>query len=120
MKELMNIRIPLGSDMMTTVRLATGGVCSLKGLDLDASEDCKVCVTESLLLIRHAGFGHATIVFSEDDGLLVAIEGQGVCETAVPAPEDEISAALLEALAEDVRMEKCEGGITAVFFRFTV
>ena len=120
MKGLISMRIPLGSELMTTVRLTTGGVCALKGLDIDASEDCKVCVTESLLLLRHAGYGEAAVDFSDDDGLMVAIEGAGRRKKASPAPEDEISAALLEALAESVRMEKKEGAIFSVSFRFAL
>ena len=55
MNALIDLKIPLESDLMTTVRLLTGGVCSLVGLGLEESEDCKVCVTESLLLLKHGG-----------------------------------------------------------------
>lgn len=120
MKELLSMRIPLGSELMTTVRLTTGGVCSLKGLDIDASEDCKVCVTESLLLLCHAGYGEAAIVFAEDDGLSVSVAGEGRRKKPSSIPEDEISAALLDALAESVRMEKKEGAVHSVSFRFAL
>ena len=61
MKDLMKLELPLGGEIMTTVRLTTGGICSLAGMDLDASEDCKVCVTESLLLLMHAGYRRAAV-----------------------------------------------------------
>ncbi len=112
------MRIPLGNEMMTTVRLATGGVCALKGLDIDASEDCKVCVTESLLLLSHAGFGQAEIGFSDEEGLRVFVGGMGQREAGKPCPEDEISAALLGALASDVCMEKKGETVISVSFRF--
>lgn len=119
MSTLMTMRIPLGSEMMTTVRLTTGGLCSLVGLGMDESEDCKVCVTESLLLLLHGGFSHAEITFTEDEeGLCVRVTGEGERETAYTMPEDEISAALLEALAREIAVEKSEGGTSAVSFRF--
>lgn len=119
MNTLMTMRIPLGSEMMTTVRLTTGGLCSLVGLGIDESEDCKVCVTESLLLLLHGGFSHAEIVFTEEEeGLLVSVTGGGERGNAHTMPEDEISAALLEALARGVSVEKSESGISAVSFRF--
>ena len=55
MDELLSLRVALSPDVMTTVRLATGGVCSLVSLSYDDGEDCKVCVTESLLLLVRGG-----------------------------------------------------------------
>ncbi len=119
MKELMKLQLPLGGDIMTTVRLATGGICSLAGMDLDASEDCKVCVTESLLLLMHAGYRAATVGFSkqEEEGLRIEISGMGEAFEACIAPEDEISEALLEALAAHVVFEKRER-LTGVMIEF--
>ncbi|MBR7185939.1 MAG: hypothetical protein IKD43_00340 [Clostridia bacterium] len=118
MKELMLLKVPTAGEIMTTVRLATGGLGSLTGLGLEESEDCKVCVTESLLLLRHAGYLAASINFCEDDGLFVCIMGEGEIVNPAPMPEDEISAALLEALAADVKTEKREGALYRVSFRF--
>ncbi len=116
MKEYLELRFPLGSDMMTTVRLATGGVCSRAGLDLDASEDCKVCVTESLLLLGHSGYRGARMRFSDDGGLRVEILGESR-GSAAPSSEDEISYALLSALA-DVEFERADGALSSVKFTF--
>ncbi len=118
MNELMTLQVRLASEYMTTVRLATGGLCSMKGLDLDESEDCKVCVTESLLLLMHRGYRRASVSFFGDDGLFVRVEGyDGEAKTADSA-EDEISAALLGALARDVNTEKEGGYLRAIGFRF--
>ena len=115
---LLTLEAPLGSEIMTTVRLATGGVCSAAGLDLDRSEDCKVCVTESLLLIGHAGFSRARILFVREGGLTVTAEGIVRDRKPAPVPEDEISAALLGALAENVTVLKEDGLATKVTFSF--
>lgn len=114
------LSVPLGGAVMTTVRLTAGGLCSLAGLDLDRSEDCKVCVTEGLLLLSHAGFGRAEILFSVEGGIAVEVNGKEKGSSAAEAPEDLISEALLSALAEDVVMEKNEGVLNRLKFRFTV
>ncbi len=117
MKRLLSLDLPLGSEIMTTVRLATGGICSLAGLDLDRSEDCKVCVTESLLLLMHAGFREARISFFGEDALFVRVEGLERGESA-PSDADEISEALLGALAGSVVFDRADGAIVRVSFQF--
>ena len=118
MNELLTLKIRLQSDMMTTVRLTTGGVCSLAGLDLDESEDCKVCVTESLLLLLHRGYRAASLSFRAEEGLKIRVEGEEAGEIGEESVEDEISAALLGALAEDVTTEKEGDCLRAIGFRF--
>lgn len=114
----MTLELALKNELMTTVRLATGGVCSLAGLGLDDSEDCKVCVTESLLLLKHRGYLSAEIRYGYEDGFEISIEGKsGGGEKSSPA-EDEISVALLNALAQNVTMEKRNGELCKVAFRF--
>lgn len=120
MDELLELIIPLKSDYMTTVRLATGGACSLAGLNLDDSEDCKVCVTESLLLIMRAGYSRARISFQKGDGLFVRIAGEASEGGAESSPEDEISCALLGALVENLTMERGDNCVSGVCFRFAV
>lgn len=113
----MTVEFSLQSEMMTTLRLTTGGVASAAGLSFDDGEDCKVCVTESLLLLSHAGFKRARVCFETENGLRVLVEGleSGMAQ---PAQEDEISVALLSALAGDVTMEKSGGQIAKIRFRF--
>ena len=118
MKELMSMRFPLESNLMTTVRLAAGGICSLAGLDLDASEDFKVCVTEGLLLLMHAGFRCALAEFCESDGVRVMLTGEARDTAASDSTDDEIGAALLIALAENVEVEREEGVPVKIAFRF--
>ena len=117
MKEFLSLRFPLESGIMTTIRLTTGGACSAVGLDLDLSEDCKVCVTEGLLLLMHAGFGIACVRFMEEEGLNVRLTGEEQGESAEQA-EDEISVALLEALAGSTAIVRTGGKVSEISFRF--
>ncbi|MDE5547558.1 MAG: hypothetical protein K2J30_00960 [Clostridia bacterium] len=117
MKEV-RLTMPLSGELMTTVRLTTGGVCSVAGLSMDDGEDCKVCVTESLLLLMHRGYNAAQIVFTVENGLGVEIEGQNKTERESAPQEDEISAAILCALAENAVLEKKDGELSRITFRF--
>lgn len=117
MKEEMTLSFPLKSEFMTTIRLATGGVCSLAGLDLDESEDCKVCVTESLLILKRNGYRAATLTFAADAGLRVCVRGAEKSE-ATPSDEDEISYALLGALVKGLDLEKQDDCVAAIGFAF--
>lgn len=118
MNELLTLNVPLRNDIMTTIRLATGGVCSLAGLSFDDSEDCKVCVTESLLLLKHRGYASARVSFSAADELEIAVEGGESSEGEERTEDDEISVALLCALVENVIMDRRDGRLYRVAFRF--
>ncbi len=98
--------------MMTTVRLAVGGVAALAGLNVDESEDFKVCVTESLLLFKRNGFSLATCNCNVEKDVLTATlkaDGEKVA-TENSGVEDEISFALLGALVDEVSFDKTTDG----------
>lgn len=120
MKDYLDLRVPLRREMMTTVRLATGGVCSAAGMSYDGGEDCKVCVTESLLLLMRRGFVSAQISFcaAADGGIQVRVTGKEGAAAVPLADEDEIALALLNALAEDVAMDRADDTIRAIAFTF--
>ncbi len=118
MKELMRVHCRLDSDLFTTIRLTTGGLCSLVGLNLDDSEDCKVCVTESLLMLLRSGYGQACITFEERDGLFVRVLGEGERRASESSLEDEIAYALLSALVAELDEVKEDGFVREVSFRF--
>lgn len=115
MKTLFELSFPLRSELMTTVRLAAGGLCALKGLDIDTAEDCKVCITESLLLLKHRGYARANILFFEGETLSVRIEGEGEGEEEACA-EDEISLALLSALLGEIGTTEKDGKLHSISF----
>ena len=108
--EKFSVTLPLTGEYLTTVRLTTGGLCSLVGFDVDFAEDFKVCVTESLLLLKRGGYKTATINYTVGEALgchVVGAEKGGEKENSA---EDEISRALLSALLGDVEWDTDENG----------
>lgn len=103
--------LPLISDYLTTVRLTTGGICAMRGIDVDYTEDIKVCVTEALLVLKRNGFARAKLLFAFSDGKIscrVLGVGKPVLreEKGDGLGEDEISFALLSALVEESRVKR--------------
>ena len=104
--EKFSVTLPLTGEYLTTVRLTTGGLCALAGFDVEATEDYKVCVTESLLILKRNGFRKATIEFSVGKALgcmMCGVDGGAEVEESM---EDEISRALLSALLGEVEFSK--------------
>lgn len=115
MMKLLSLDFPLTTEILTTVRLVTGGVCALVGFGIDDAEDCKVCVTESLLLLLHGGATSASLRFDRDDSLKVSLEAKS--GQSQKPEEEEISVALLSALVDD--LDICsEQNFTRISFRF--
>ena len=100
------VTLPLTGEYLTTVRLTTGGLCSLAAFDVDAAEDYKVCVTESLLILKRNGFRRASIEFTVGEALGCVMQGLDGGADAEDSFEDEISRALLSALLGEVEFVK--------------
>ena len=114
--EKFTVKLSLKGEYLTTVRLTTGGLCALVGFDVDAAEDFKVCVTESLLILRRNGFERAEIEYSVAETLACKVVGEGAFGEKQDSFEDEISCALLSALVEGVRFNKEEDRVISVEF----
>ena len=115
--EKFKISFPLESEYFTTVRLTTGGLCALADFDVDSTEDFKVCVTESLLVLKRNGFVNAQLSFSIGEMLNCEIVGLEQTGEVQDGFEDEISYALLNALLGKVDLKKDENGrVVAVAF----
>ena len=110
------IELPLEGEYFTTVRLTTGGLCALVGFDPDSSEDFKVCVTESLLILKRNGFKRASISFETGEMLSCTLTGEGEPAQKEDGIEDEISYALLDALLGKVEFEKENGRVLKISF----
>ena len=106
---------PLEGEYFTTVRLTTGGVCALADFDVESTEDFKVCVTESLLILKRSGFTSARISYAIGQPVLCEIVGED--RSGTEEEEDGISYALLGALLGDVEYVKDgQGKVIAVKF----
>ena len=112
-----SVVLPLSGEYLTTVRLTAGGLCALAEFDVDSAEDFKVCVTESLLILKRNGYTSASIDFLVDETLGCKICGKekgGVVEDSL---DDEISFALLGALIGNAEFTKnAEGRVEAIAF----
>ena len=114
--EKFSVTLPLTGEYLTTVRLTTGGLCALVGFDVDTAEDYKVCVTESLLILKRNGFSTAKIEFTVSEALgcsVCGVDGDGEKEDGF---EDEISRALLSALLGEVQFIKENDKVVKIEF----
>lgn len=103
MKELL-IKFNLqDSEYLTALRLAAGAVASLNETDLDTAEDFKVCVTESVLILKNCGFEEVGVTFKADGGVCCIAEGIG---GNPKEGENELSLALISALMENCEIER--------------
>ena len=104
------VQLPISGDYLTTVRLTTGGLCSLVGFDVDLAEDYKVCVTESLLILKRNGYTSAKISFTVGEKLSCEICGVDFTQAEDDELENEISTALLRALVGEVEFVAGDNG----------
>ena len=115
--EKFNVTMPIAGEYLTTVRLTVGGLCALVGADVDTAEDYKVCVTESVLLLKRSGYTSAELTFFVEDTLTFSVTGlqqDGEVEESI---EDEISKSLLSALLGNVNFIEDENGkLTKIAF----
>ena len=111
------ITLPLTGEYLTTVRLTVGGLCSLVGFDVDTAEDYKVCVTESLLILKRNGFVRADLDFTVGETLACAVVGTQTGGDKEDSIEDEISRALLSALLGKVDfIQNQDGSVEKITF----
>lgn len=94
------------SEFMTALRLAVGAVCAAADADIDATEDMKVCVTESCLLLKDCGYESVAVELSCAGGVTARVCGCGGC----PVDRDNgFSLALISALVSSCGIEKNNG-----------
>lgn len=94
------------SEFMTALRLTVGAVCAAADVDVDSSEDMKVCVTESCLFLKGCGYESVTIELGCDGGVTACVCGGG----GYPEDKDNgFSLALISALVSSCEIEKKNG-----------
>ncbi|MGN1234399.1 MAG: hypothetical protein ACI4U2_00270 [Christensenellaceae bacterium] len=115
MKKTIEVKIPLEKRYMTSIRLLVGGVCAASGFDIDRTEDVKVCVTEALLLLSRNGYAEAEADLEDgEEQLKIVLSGRGEVNGTESAPEDDISYALLGALADESETSERDGRLVCV------
>lgn len=94
------------SEYMTALRLVAGAVCTVRDIDVDTMEDFKVCVTESIIILKNSGFESVRVTFSGESSVCSVV---GLGGTPVEC-ENELSLALIAALIGDCEI-KSDGKI---------
>ena len=103
MKEFF-VKFNLSDDeYLTALRLAAGAVAAICETDLDTAEDFKVCVTESVLILKNCGFEEVGVTFKAEGGVFCTAEGMG---GQPKEGENELSLALISALMENCDIER--------------
>ncbi len=114
MKEI-NVNFSLAdSEYMTALRLVAGSVLAANDRDVDVIEDFKVCVTESVIILKNCGFGRVSATFGTDGGVYCVVCGEG---GEPRESENEFSLALVSALVADCSIERKNGVIGKVTLR---
>lgn len=91
------------SEYMTALRLVAGAVCSSADCSVDVLEDFKVCVTESIIILKNCGFEGVTVAFGGEACVCCTVSGEG----GLPcAGENELSLALISALVKECALSR--------------
>jgi hypothetical protein len=102
------------SEYLTAVRLVVGAICSANEVDIDATEDFKVCVTECCIILNNCGNDLAEITFNTHDGLCAEVKGMG---GNLKEGDNDFSLALISALVSSCEIEKEGQAITKVVLK---
>ncbi len=113
MKNSFVMEFPLDEKYFVSLRLATAGVCDVAMLDVEKTEDFKLCVAEACLSLMRAGYSTARVAICGDDGMCARVEGVGPCEDAPKLSLDgeQFTLSLLQELVDDVQIERADGKI---------
>lgn len=99
------------SEYLTAVRLVVGAICSSADVDLDATEDFKVCTTESCIILKNCGFENVELTFGTQGGVYAIVSGNGgECAEG----DNDFSLALISALVSSCDIEKCGEAIAKI------
>lgn len=91
------------SEYMTALRLVAGAVCSSADCSVDVLEDFKVCVTESIIILKNCGFEGVCVAFGGEKDVCCTVSGEG----GLPcAGENELSLALISALVKECALSR--------------
>lgn len=116
MEKEIKLQIPLCSNNLLCARLTASAVCSLLKIDIDETEDIKVCVNEACLIMMGSNFSRVNIDFNMEKNLEINISGSGSCNKSLNADNEnkELSVMLLNSLIDNVEYKKDGEKITSI------
>lgn len=114
------IRFPLKEKYFVSLRLATAGVCDLAGLDVEETEDFKLCVAEACLALMRAGYCSAEVALREENGVSATVTGaeEGCVCGKRAADGAEFTLSLLRELVSEVTFGEKEGRIYRIHLKY--
>lgn len=103
------LSIPPQAEWISLVRLASSGVASRCGFDIDTIEDIKVCVSEILNKVINSPFaatGRCVALSFEvlPGSLAMEFEGEGLHGTSLFPENDDFALAILDTLMDEVTL----------------
>jgi hypothetical protein len=90
------------SEYLTAVRLVVGAICALHDVDVDSTEDFKVCVTECCIILKNCGYESVTITFEKGQSVCATVCGEGGKPVGA---DNELSLSLISALVSSCEIE---------------
>lgn len=95
----------------TALRLVAGTVCSISDVDIDATDDFKVCITEGAIILKNNGFEKVTATFTNNGKVACTLSGEG---GTVAEADNELSIALISALIDECHIERKGEAISSI------
>ena len=104
--------VPARPENILPIRLFVSGIATRAGFDINLINDVKTAVSEAcVMVISCAAHGEMHLHAQIEDGLAIRIAYEG--ETKQPdANVNEFSTMIIEAMADDVKIETSEKGIS--------
>ncbi len=117
MKKRIKLSLPLISECVVSARLTAGVVCSILKLDIDQTEDVKLCVSEACNILLGQNFCVAEISFDFEDKLAMEVSGISCGDEHMAEGETfDLSVMLLNALSDSTEFVSHEGLIQKISF----
>ena len=117
MKKTIKLSLPLLSECIISARLTAGVICSILKLDIDQTEDIKLCVSEACNILLNQNFCTAEITFDFEDNLKLEFFGTSCTKGQLSTNDStDLSVMLLNALSDSAEFFENEGIINKICF----
>ena len=104
------------SKNLICARLTTSAVCSMLNLDIEETEDIKVCVNEACLMIMSGNYKSVKVVYNTDNNLMITVTGEGKCDKIKVFNQEskELGLTMLNSLIDNVEYHKTNGNVSSI------